>query len=85
VANSLSCRERKEHALAEELPMQLEYITEGNKITHQNVLKHLHRSNITPLSMKSAFIYQSEIDYLNIKVLQIGQMTILRPKCHAKK
>ncbi|CAI6354226.1 unnamed protein product [Macrosiphum euphorbiae] len=37
------------------------------------------------LSMKSAFNYQSEIDYLNIKALQIGPMTILCPKCHAKK
>ena len=37
------------------------------------------------LSMKSAFNYQSEIDYLNIKALQIGRMTILCPKCHAKK
>jgi len=32
------------------------------------------------LSMKSAFNYQSEIDYLNIKALQIGPMTILCPK-----
>jgi uncharacterized protein YueI len=37
------------------------------------------------LSMKSAFNYQSEIDYLNIKALQIGRMTILCAKCHAKK
>jgi hypothetical protein len=29
--------------------------------------------------------YQSEIDYLNIKALQIGRMTILCPKCHTKK
>jgi hypothetical protein len=29
--------------------------------------------------------YQSEIDYLNIKALQIGLMTILCPKFHAKK
>jgi hypothetical protein len=36
------------------------------------------------LSMKSAFNYQSEIDYLNIKALKIGRMTILCPKCHAK-
>ncbi|XP_016661099.1 uncharacterized protein LOC107884118 [Acyrthosiphon pisum] len=36
-------------------------------------------------SMKSAFNYKSEIDYLNIKALQIGPMTILCPKCNAKK
>ncbi|KAF0745192.1 Uncharacterized protein FWK35_00035568 [Aphis craccivora] len=37
------------------------------------------------LIMKSEFNYQYEIDYLNIKALQIGRMTILSPKCHAKK
>jgi len=37
------------------------------------------------LSMKLAFNYQYEIDYLNIKALQIGRMTILCPMCHAKK
>jgi hypothetical protein len=37
------------------------------------------------LSMKSSFNYQSEIDYLNIKALQIGRMTVLCPKCHVKK
>ncbi|CAI6357225.1 unnamed protein product [Macrosiphum euphorbiae] len=57
--------------------MLLECITEC--ITHQNVLKR------NALSMKSAFNYQSVIDYLNIKALQIGPMTILCPKCHAKK
>jgi hypothetical protein len=37
------------------------------------------------LSLKSAFNYQSEIDYLNITALQIGPMATLCPKCHAKK
>jgi len=31
------------------------------------------------LSMKLVFNYQSEIDYLNIKALQIGPITILCP------
>jgi len=38
------CRERQEYALAVLLPMQLEYTTEGNKITRQIVLKSLHRA-----------------------------------------
>jgi hypothetical protein len=37
------------------------------------------------LSLKSAFNYRSEIDYLNIPALQIGPITTLYPTCPAKK
>jgi len=56
---------------AEELRMPLECLTEGNKITHPNVLQRLAQHQQNALSLKSAFNYRSDIDNLNIPALQI--------------
>lgn len=43
------------------------------------------RSQTLAQEQHNALSMKSEIDYLNIKALQIGPMTILCRKCHAKK
>ena len=50
-----------------------------NRRQQDNTPEHsqsLAQEKRNTLNMKSVFNYQSEIDYLNIKALQIGPMTI---------
>jgi hypothetical protein len=57
---------------------------EGFSTTFVSKKVHKKLKTIVPI-LRVYLYYQSEIDYLNIKALQIRRMTILCPKCHAKK